>query len=319
VAALEEVGYAPAVVSLGRDVLTIEELRAAVVEAARSGCPVLAGPLPDVCEQLVDLPIRLVGLSWGYDLEDMAARGDDLGWLARLGGLLVDSTGNEAIALAAGVHADRICRIPWGLDLGRWPLLPRSDVADVDGGASGVPLILSLRAHEPLYRIVDILRAFARLTQPVDSGGVAHAPSLLIGHSGSQTDELRDLAATLGVADRVEFAGTVAESELRPWLAKAACYVSAAAADGTSVTLLQAMASGTPVVASDTAGNRDWVIDGVTGYLFPAGDVDALSAVLQRVLAEDSGDVVRRARELVEQKADWHANLPRLRSVLEGS
>ena len=69
IAALEAVGYRPHAMSLGRDVGDVPHLQAAVTAAAAGGPPVLAGPLHSVTRHLVNLPISLVGLSWGYDFD----------------------------------------------------------------------------------------------------------------------------------------------------------------------------------------------------------------------------------------------------------
>jgi glycosyltransferase involved in cell wall biosynthesis len=79
------------------------------------------------------------------------------------------------------------------------------------------------------------------------------------------------------------------------------------------VTLLQAMACGTPVIASDTPGNLGWIEDDVTGFTFPTGDIDALASLIDQVNHHYPTDTVQRARSVVEQQADWNANLQRLR------
>ena len=85
------------------------------------------------------------------------------------------------------------------------------------------------------------------------------------------------------------------------------------------MTLLQAMACGTPVVVSQTPGNLDWVREADTGFTFPTGDVEALTQVLIEVTAHYPIAVVERARLQVQERADWRANLPRLRAALERS
>lgn len=132
VAALLEIGFHPHVVSLGRDAADALELREAVLAASTVGDqrrPVLAGPLHNVTFALADLPIPVVGLSWGYDLSDLdrelkselKSNGADLSWLTHLRGLIIDSEANRAIALAAGVEADRLTFMPWGVDLDAFP------------------------------------------------------------------------------------------------------------------------------------------------------------------------------------------------------
>lgn len=316
VAALLEVGLSPHVVSLGRDVPDALELRLAVQEAAGDR-PVLAGPLHTVTRPLADLPIRLVGLSWGYDLHDLRATGGDLGWLASLAALVVDSSATQDIAEEAGLPAGRITLLPWGVDLQRFPF----HAPWIDAFRLGVPphahLVLSLRAHEPIYRVGDIVEAFARLERRPGLHEDFPDPYLIIGHSGSLTDALRRRVRELGVADRTRFIGTVAEDDLVPLLGRAACYVTASEVDGTSVTLLQAMACGTPVLASATPGNLDWVDDGVTGFTFPTGDIDALAVLMDSVNHRYPLSVVEHARARVERDADWHRNLARLRAAMD--
>lgn len=316
VAALLEVGRTPFVVSLGRDVHDALELRDAVVRAAAGGLPVLAGPLDTVTSLLADLDLSLVGLSWGYDLTEADREGSDLTWLARLRGLIVDSAWNLAIAERAGLPRGAITYLPWGVDLSVFEYHGPWIDAFLLGVPPHAPLVVSLRAHEPVYRVADIVRAFAEVPRRRDVHEDYPDPYLIIGHEGSLTGELEELVRTLGIADRVRFIGRVGEHDLVPLLGRAACYVSASEVDGTSVTLLQAMACGTPVVVSRTPGNLDWVEEGITGFTFPTGDVAALARTLVEVTARYPIAVVERARLEVQDRADWRANLTRLGSAL---
>ena len=319
VGALLEVGLTPHVVSLGRDVPDALELRQAVADAAGTSLPVLAGPLHTVTRPLADLPIRLVGLSWGYDLHDLDADGADLSWLPKLGGLIVDSDANRAIAESAGVDAERITFLPWGVDLLSFPF----HAPWIDAFQLGVPphahLVLSLRAHEPIYRVGDIVEAFARVERQPGLHEDFPDAYLIIGHSGSLTEQLQERVRELGIASRTRFIGSVPENDLVPLIGRAACYVTAAEVDGTSVTLLQAMACGTPVIASRTSGNLGWIEDGVTGFTFETGDTDGLASLIYQVNHDYPVDVVERARHRVERDADWRANLPRLRAAMESA
>ncbi|MGI9136234.1 MAG: glycosyltransferase family 4 protein [Candidatus Nanopelagicales bacterium] len=319
VAALLEIGFHPHVVSLGRDAADALELREVVLAASTAGGglrPVLAGPLHSITLPLADLPIPVVGLSWGYDLSDLDRDGADLSWLTRLQGLIVDSEANRAIALAAGVEAERITFMPWGVDLQEFPFhAPWIDAFEL-GVPPHAPLVLSLRAHESIYRVADIIRAFAAVPRRDDVHEDFPDPHLIIGHRGSLTDELKALVRELDIERRTRFIGTVPEHDLVPLLGRASCYVTASDVDGTSVTLLQAMACGTPVIASDTPGNRGWVVEGQTGFLFPVGDVGALTDCLIEVTARYPQDLVDNARRLVERDADWQANLGRLAQAL---
>lgn len=310
-AALHSLGFQPMALSLDRDASGDPVALRTLVEAQSGPArPILAGPLSSVTSHLVGLPGRLVGLSWGYDLHDLDAAGDDLSWLTQLNGLIVDSEATAAIATAHGLKADRVTMLPWGVDLDVFtPDGPRLDRA-----AFGLPekgrLVLSLRAHEPIYRVGDVIDGFVSVASELPDA------VLVVGHDGSLTATLRDQAAALGVADRVHFIGHVDESVLPALLRASSCYVTAAQVDGTSVTLLQAMACGVPVVASDSAGNQGWVAPGRTGYLFGIGDTTALGQAIKTVLGEDTTALTTAALTGVQARANWTSNLPHLAVAL---
>lgn len=312
-AALRTVGFRPEAISLGRDAPDAAALRRAVEAIAGTDAPVLAGPLHTVTRHLVGLPARVVGLSWGYDMAEVLAAGPAPSWLAGLDALIVDSEENRAIAERHGLAAEAVTYLPWGIDVSAFtPDGPRAHPGDFDL-PDDARIVLSLRAHEPLYRVADVVEAFAR------AAAADSTLALVLGHSGSLTGELRGRVTALGMDDRVRYIGSIPEGDLPPMLRAAACYVTASSADGTSVTLLQAMACGTPVVASDTAGNLQWIVDGVTGTTFATGDVGSLAVAIGRATAGDTTRTTRAARAAVERRADWAANLPRLRRALTGA
>jgi glycosyltransferase involved in cell wall biosynthesis len=91
-------------------------------------------------------------------------------------------------------------------------------------------------------------------------------------------------------------------------------YLSASHTDGSSVSLLEAMASGCPVVVSDIPGNREWVRSGVNGWLFKDGDSNAMAQSILLAI-ETRGTLAEMgmaARQIAEQRADWRKNFPKL-------
>lgn len=140
--------------------------------------------------------------------------------------------------------------------------------------------ILSCRLHKPLYRIDAIVRAFAQAA-PLLPGWL-----LEVAAAGEQTPALRELAQSLGVADRVEFTGLLAAPDLARTYRRSALFVSVPESDGTSVSLLEAMAAGCLPVLADLPANREWVREGENGLLVagdtPAALVDALARALLR-------------------------------------
>ena len=136
------------------------------------------------------------------------------------------------------------------------------------------PRVLSCRLHKPLYRIDAIVRAFARLPD-TRRGWI-----LEVAGAGSETAALQQLAQGLG--RRVEFTGMLAPAQLALAYRRCALFVSVPESDGTSVSLLEAMAAGCLPVLSDLPANREWVRDGLNGLL--VGDLAGLDGALMRAM-----------------------------------
>jgi glycosyltransferase involved in cell wall biosynthesis len=136
--------------------------------------------------------------------------------------------------------------------------------------------ILSCRLHKPLYRIDAVLRAFARL--PAEA-----APWVLeVAAGGSETAALQRLAGELQLGARVEFTGMLGAEALARAYRRSAVFVSVPVSDGTSVSLLEAMAAGCVPVLSDLPANREWITDGANGVL--CADLGQLDAALLRAI-----------------------------------
>jgi len=96
-------------------------------------------------------------------------------------------------------------------------------------------------------------------------------------------------------------------------------YICASPSDGSSVSLLEAMACGLPVIVYDSAGNREWVQQGVNGWL--CEDVNSFAQAI--VEAARMGPAERKRmgeanRAVVEARADWHKNFLKLVEVYHG-
>jgi glycosyltransferase involved in cell wall biosynthesis len=96
-------------------------------------------------------------------------------------------------------------------------------------------------------------------------------------------------------------------------------YISPSHVDGSSVTLMEALACGLPCLVSDIPGNREWIQDGINGWLFRDGDVNDLTekilyAVRNRELFPK---ISQAARQTAEQKADWKKNFGKLLETYE--
>lgn len=101
---------------------------------------------------------------------------------------------------------------------------------------------------------------------------------------GDQKNKLLAVREELGLVDRVTFHGHATDGELRDLYSQASVYVIASIAELQSISTMEAMASGLPVIGADAMALPHLVHDGENGYLFPPGDVDALSERLRDVL-----------------------------------
>lgn len=278
-----------------------------------------AGPI-----QMVAFPAALSGfrplvsMSWGSDLLQEADSSLWYHWVTRYTlrhstVLVGDNPAVRAKAIALGVPNERIFTFPWGIDLDRFT--PASAGDDRDGsdlrarlGWQDKFVILSLRSWEPVYGVDVLLRGFALAAQ--------QAPELrlLLLGGGSQAGLVHRLIQDLGLQERVHLGGHVRQQDLPRFYQAANLYVSAAHSDGSSVSLMEALGCGLPVLVTDIPSNREWVEEGVQGWLFPDNREDLLA---ERILfARRKPDLLvamrHNARARAEAGADWRKNFQEL-------
>lgn len=140
-----------------------------------------------------------------------------------------------------------------------------------------------------------LLDAFARLT---DNGGRSDVALLIVG-DGPLHEGLVQQARELGIHERVIFTGY--QDRARRILASSDVSVLPSDRDAMSRVVVESMLVGTPVVAADTGGIRDILVDGENGLLVRPADPDALAAAIERLLVDDS--LSRRLAAAAEQTA----------------
>lgn len=156
---------------------------------------------------------------------------------------------------------------PYGVDPLFSPDGPRPD---------GAPYLLFVGSLEPRKDPLTALEALALAD--------AELRLVLVGPDRGLADSVRERAARLDLAERVELRGHVSKEELAALYRGAACLVFPSRYEGFGLPALEAMASGTPVVAS-TAGALPEVV-GEAGVLVPPGDAAALAAGVEQALRE---------------------------------
>src|SRR6267143_1986849 len=194
--------------------------------------------------------------------------------------------GIEAWRLTDGVEYDLLHGNYWlsgvvGLALrARWgvPLVQMFHTLGALKNGAGVAA-----EREPALRLAEerrIVAAADRLVAANAIGGEADEPA------GGHEADVRRRAAALGLGDAVTFVGSQPQERLRDWYVAADITVSPSYYESFGMVALEAMACGSPVVASRVGGLQSTVRDGVTGLLVPEGDPCALAASITRVLGD---------------------------------
>jgi len=163
--------------------------------------------------------------------------------------------------------------------------------------------IISTRRLEKLYRVGDFIHALKDISSDIN------CDALIIG-DGSQMKHLQNLKTRLKL-DKLNFLGALEHDNLLDILPGCDIYVSCSESDSTSVSLLEAMACRLFPVVSDIAGNREWITDGLNGFLFPVGDVSRLAEKIR--IASHDLELRRKAAEyniqMIKDKAVWENNM----------
>jgi glycosyltransferase involved in cell wall biosynthesis len=226
----------------------------------------------------------------------------------------------EGTLAALGTPPARMLTLTHGVESSRF-LIDRSRRSP---GTIRITCTRNLRPHYNGLRIVQALAILSRRGVPFQFTFAA---------GGAQEGALRRAVADLGLARRVAFLGGYEQADLPSILASADIYVSASRSDGSSVSLLEAMASGAFPVVSDVAGNREWLTGQGDSLLFDPEDPNRLAERLRAAIEDDElrdravavnrrtiaargereknlADLAEVYRELLERKAATHE--PRL-------
>jgi len=177
--------------------------------------------------------------------------------------------------------------------------------------------VLSNRNLLPIYNISCLIRAI-----PLVLKEEPEVRFFIAGDGPERMTLEREVQAIAKSGDAVpliKFLGRIPHQEMPHILAQTDVYVSTALSDGTSISLLEAIAAGAFPIVSDISANRDWISHGVNGFLFSAGDEVGLAAriidaVRNRDLLEESA---KKNHEMIREKAYWKTNILKITRVYE--
>lgn len=257
----------------------------------------------------------LVATAWGSDVLITPRESWFNRWLVSLvlkksDRLTCDGENLVRTMIDLGAKPEKIELVYFGVDLDEFSRRRQPTRPDPVGRLT----VFSFRNLYPLYDLATLIRAVPLVLRQTPE------VRFVIGGDGPERAHLVQLAGQLGVAKEVEFIGRIDHAELPGRLASADIYVSTSKSDGgVSVSALEAMASELPLILTDIGDNRQWIQDGVNGYLFPVGNEQVLAA---RII-DLSTDQAKRSRfaqanrRLVAERADFEKEMAKIERLYQ--
>jgi glycosyltransferase involved in cell wall biosynthesis len=209
-----------------------------------------------------------------------------------------------------GIRGEKISVFPMGVEE---PFL--KPLKDRGGHCMGqCYTILSNRQLQAIYNIPHLIRAI-----PIVLKEEPNARFIIAG-VGSERENLERQVKNLNISSSVQFLGWVIHEEMPKLLSEADIYVSTSLDDGTSISLLEAMASGAFPIVTDIPSNREWISDGENGFLVPINDERFLASKI--VEAVHRPELLKRAcemnREITKKNAHWEIIISKTARIYEG-
>ncbi len=227
--------------------------------------------------------------------------------------LVADTIQTQEFLEAMDIPAERIHLIRNGVSLGEFPRRQGHEI-------SGLPIILGVGSLYPKKGFHVLLSACGLLRQR----GIEFR-CVIIG-DGYERKRLDDLIEVLGLSDSVEMVGYVSMSELRRWYYRAAIFAVPSLVtlegqtDGIPTVVIEAMASGLPVVGAETAGIPEVIRDGVNGFLVPASTPEPMADRIQTLLEREDlrESFGSEGRRLMEREFNLERKVEALHELILG-
>lgn len=220
-----------------------------------------------------------------------------------------------------GVLDSQLSVVPNGVDVDRFGEVPDDRIARVreSYGLDDGPVLLFVGTVMPRKGVDDLVRATSEL---VADRGYEDLQVVVAGEDdldGEYTAEVQSLAAEKGVVDAVTFAGFVPDEDLSALYSVADAFVLPSREEGFGMTVTEALAAGTPVVATDVGGIPRLVDEGEQGYLVTPNAPGEVATGVDRLLSADEAARVRMAEQSRERALEfsWHGIAEQCCSIYE--
>ncbi len=208
-----------------------------------------------------------------------------------------------------GIAGKKISIIPMGVETGFREAGRRRKRIDQDQSMT----VISNRNLLPIYNVSQLIQAIP--------GVLKEEPEtrFIIAGNGLEREKLEKEAKDLNVDKFIQFLGSVPHEAMPDLLTKADIYVSTSLYDGTSVSLLEAMAAGAFPIVTDIPSNREWIRDGENGFLVPVNDEQYLANKIIDAI-RDKGLLEKARKEnqsISEEKTLWPVCIEKVKGIYE--
>jgi len=220
----------------------------------------------------------------------------------------------KGIISSWGIPHDKIEVIYNAIDVSKYdPVCPK-DEARKRLGLNG-KIILTVARLTPWKGVDRIIEILPEMRRQINEA------NLVIVGDGPELGNLQRLARGLGVNGAVSFVGRVPHEEVPYYLRAADVFVLYSGYEGLPHIVLEAMATGVPVILSNKGGNQEVVEDGVNGLLVPIGNQERLKEAILRVLQDKklAGEFVKKSREKVAHSFTWDVMVEKTLDVFQAA
>ena len=231
--------------------------------------------------------------------------------------LVDDGSSSDAVARRFGVPAERIQHLMNGVDdhyFEPWVGASRAEIKRGLGLADDAPLLVCAHQLLPWHHQLALVEAM-RLLRERGTPGVA-----ILAGDGPDRSKIESLVAEHALADRVLVLGDVPRERVRELLAAATAVVSLDEYSNVVNSVLEGLAMGVPVVATDSGATTELLTDGRDALVVPATSAPALADALDRLIGDDALQRTLRvgAAETAQRRLEtWDARIAREARLLE--
>lgn len=240
-----------------------------------------------------DSAISIPFITFGLDVRLVSTRRDMGFWytpmkllILKMNSILINKFLVNSIAVRDNVHEmegvalEKITVIYNGHDFSRFELPKQADLMKNLSIPMDSPIIGIVANMRPVKRVKDLISAFKSVLNIVPESYL-----IIVGHIDPSCEDYKHLVRTYGIEDRVRFLGMIDEPV--PIIKNFSVGINCSETEGLSNSIIEYMACGIPVIATDTSGNRELIKNGETGILVPVGDTEQLSRAIVQILQDE--------------------------------